>query len=258
MIRLIRDPVVVKIARRGTRPSEVARTVQFVRWLMEQDFPTVPLYPVSDQPVVVDGHAVTFWTFLPQPDHPVSAAQIAAPLHALHSLPTPPFPIRRVDNVAVIRRSLAATQSLPSHALRYLANRLDRLEAALATVRFNLPEGILQGDPQHRNALHLGDRAVLCDWDTFVWGHPEWDLVTIEIHCRRFGYGRQHYQAFSDAYGYDVTAWDGYPVLRDLREIRMIATNARKVIHAPQTAPEVTRRIEGLASENTALEWQIL
>jgi hypothetical protein len=36
VIRLIRDPVVVKIARRGTRPSEVARTVQFVRWLMGQ------------------------------------------------------------------------------------------------------------------------------------------------------------------------------------------------------------------------------
>ncbi|MFD5115181.1 hypothetical protein ACFWNG_23155 [Streptomyces sp. NPDC058391] len=57
-------------------------------------------------------------------------------------------------------------------------------------------EGVIQGDPQHRNALHDGDTAVLCDWDTAAVGRPEWDLVTIEVHCRRFGYGQPHYQAF--------------------------------------------------------------
>jgi hypothetical protein len=258
VIRLTHDPVVVKIARRGSALAEVKSTVQFVRWLMSRGFPTVSLYPVPQQPVIVDGHAVTFWTYLPQPDHPVAARQIADPLRALHSLPAPPFPVRPLDNVAAIRASLAATDWLPHRLHRFLAGRVDRLEAALASVRYELPETILQGDPQHRNALHDGEQAVLCDWDTVSWGHPEWDLVTIEIHCRRFGHGDAHYRAFADEYGFDVTTWEGYPVLRDIRELRMVTTNARKAPQAPATLDEVIRRIHGLAEEDTTLEWHIL
>ncbi|MEV5704852.1 phosphotransferase [Actinoallomurus sp. NPDC052274] len=258
VFRLVQQPVVVKIARRGSSLAEVARTVRFVQWLMKQGFPTAPLHPVADQPVVVDGHGVTFWTYLPQPDHPVSAAQIASPLRALHSLPAPPFPIRPLDNVAAIRSSLGAADSLSPETHRFLSARLDHLEDALKSVKFQLSEGLLQGDPQHRNALHHGHHAVLCDWDTVVRGNAEWDLVTIEIHCRRFGYGYRHYRDFVDAYGYDVTDWEHYPVLRDLRELRMITTNARKIAFAPDTAEEVNRRIKGLLNEDTSLQWKIL
>jgi hypothetical protein len=258
VFRLVRQPVVVKIARRGSSLTEVAGTVRFVQWLMDQGFPTAPLHPVPGQPVIADGHGVTFWTYLPQPDHPVSAAQIAGPLRVLHSLPAPPFTIRPLDNVAAIRASLAATNSLSSKMRRFLSARLDQLEPALNAVKFQLDEGILQGDPQHRNALHYGRHAVLCDWDTVAWGNAEWDLVTIEIHCRRFGYSHHHYRAFVDTYGHDVTDWEHYPVLRDLRELRMITTNARKVAYAPDTAAEVNRRIEGLLDGDSALEWKIL
>jgi hypothetical protein len=258
VVRLTREPVVVKIARKGSLLSEVQSTVRFVRWLMSRGFPTVPLHPIPQQPVIVNEHAVTFWTYLPQPDHPVSAQQIARPLRALHDLPEPPFLIRPLDNVSAIRASLAATDWLPARLHRFLTARVSRLEAALTSVQYELSETILQGDPQHRNALHNGTQAVLCDWDTVAWGRPEWDLVTIEIHCRRFGYGTGHYQEFADEYGYDVTAWAGYPVLRDLRELRMISTNARKAPHAPNSRQEVTDRIEGLTHEDTGLEWRIL
>jgi hypothetical protein len=258
VMRLTREPVVVKIARRGSRLDEVQRTVQFVRWLMDRGFPTVPLHPVADQPVVIDGHPVTFWTYLPQPEHPVSAAQIAKPLYALHTLPVPPFQLLPRDNAAAIRASLTQTPALPEETVRFLSQRVDRLEADLADVAYVLPEAVLQGDPQHRNALHDGDQAVLCDWDTVAVGQPEWDLVTIEVHCRRFGHGPRHYQEFAETYGYDVTAWPGYPVLRDLRELRMITTNAKKVSHNPGSLAEVQRRIDGLRHEDTDLPWRIL
>lgn len=258
VVRLSRAPVVVKIARRGSRIADVERTVRFVRWLMDRGFPTVPLHPAADQPVVVDGHPVTFWTYLPQPAQPVAAARIAKPLYALHNLPPPPFELRRLDNIAAIRASIGAITSLPSPALRFLQNRVDRLEAALAEVRYVLPEAVLQGDPQHRNALHDGDQAVLCDWDAAAWGQPEWDLVTIEVHCRRFGYGLAHYRHFAEAYGFDLTGWVGYPVLRDIRELRMITTNAKKASHAPDTLAEVLRRIDGLREEDTQMHWNIL
>ncbi|MFK4688205.1 hypothetical protein RKD22_001140 [Streptomyces pristinaespiralis] len=99
---------------------------------------------------------------------------------------------------------------------------------------------------------------MLCDWDTIAQGQPEWDLVTVEVHCRRFGYGHAHYQAFASAYGWDVTKCAGYPVLRDIRELRMITTNARKVRHAPESLNEIQRRVDGLRRRDVELPWNIL
>ncbi|MFD6435867.1 phosphotransferase family protein [Streptomyces venezuelae] len=249
---------VVKVARRGTPVTTVQRTTRFVRWLMDRGFPTVPLYPGPEQPLQVDGHAVTIWTYLPQPDRPVSAMQIAKPLLHLHNLPAPPVELPGHDNVRAIRKSIASITCLPETTLRFLTDRVDRLESDLPEVEFPLPTGPLQGDPQHRNALHHGDEAVLCDWDTVAYGHPEWDLVTIEVHCRRFGYAPEHYKDFATTYGYDVTTVAGYPTLRDLRELRMITTNARKVHHAPESLHEVLRRVDGLQYGDFSMRWHIL
>jgi Phosphotransferase enzyme family len=258
VVRLRHAPIVVKIARRGTRPESVERTVDFVRWLMERDFPTVPLHPVPHQPALVDGHAVTFWTYLPQTSAPIAAVDLAEPLRLLHSLPAPPVPLRRLDNLGAIRSSLAAIATLPPDELDFLTQQADRLQDALKTVDYLLPETVVQGDPQHRNALRDGSRTVLCDWDTVAVGNPEWDLATVEIHCRRFRYGAEHYRAFADAYGFDVTTWPGYSVLRDIRELRMITTNARKALHTPGTLSEVRQRIAGLREGAHGLPWNIL
>ncbi|MET9952758.1 phosphotransferase [Streptomyces sp. NPDC006339] len=258
VLLLEKEQVVAKIARKGTDAGSVARTVAFVRWLLDAGFPTVPLH-ACDQPLVVDGHAVTFWTYLPQPEHPVAAGALAGPLKRLHSLPPPPIALAEHDNIRAIRRSLTAITCLPAVALGFLEEEADRLEEALGDVQFSLAPGLIQGDPQHRNALHTpGGSAVLCDWDTVAQGQPEWDLVTVEVHCRRFGYGQAHYQAFVDAYGWDVTRSAGYPVLRDIRELRMITTNARKVRHAPESLSEIQRRVEGLRMRDKQLTWNIL
>ncbi|MFE0460209.1 phosphotransferase family protein [Kitasatospora sp. NPDC058965] len=249
--------VVAKIARAGTSLESVRRTVQLVQWLTEQGFPTVELLP-GEQPVLVGEHAVTFWRYLPQPDYPVPATELAEPLHTLHRLPIPPFAVRPLDTAGAIRRSIKVINVLPSDDLDYLRQRLYSLEAALAEVDFVLRPGLLQGDPQHRNALHHRGSAVLCDWDTACFGPPELDLVTVEIHCRRFGYGRSHYEEFADRYGFDVTSWSGYPVLRDLRELRMITTNAKRATPGSGTLGEVRRRIEGLRREDDQLGWNIL
>ncbi len=259
VILLDTSPVVVKIARRGSRIGDVQRTVRFVRWLMDRGFPTVPLHASGvDQPIVVNGHAVTFWSYLPQPERPVTAAQLADPLRELHTLPLPDFQLATHDNVRAIRKSIRSITSLPASTLRFLSDRADRLEADLDKVEFFLPEAVIQGDPQHRNALHNGNAPVLCDWDTVAVGQPEWDLVTIEVHCRRFGYTDDHYRGFTDGYGCDVRQWPGYSTLRDLRELRMVTTNARKTAHAPGSLAEVERRVEGLRHDDTELLWRIL
>jgi hypothetical protein len=261
VVRLRQDPVVIKIARKGTPLPAVARTVDLVRWLMAQGFPTVPLHAGINQPAVIDGHPVTFWTYLPQDAAaPITAADLAAPLHALHRLPASPVAVPAIDNLAAVRAALAATHTLPDDDLRFLSTRAEQLEKAQRKVSYVHHPTLIQGDPQHGNALRdsRSQRTVLCDWDTVAHGQPEWDLVTVEIHCRRFGYSPQHYQEFAATYGFDVTQWPGYPILRDIRELRMITTNAYKAAHRPGTLTEVRRRIAALRQGDASLRWSIL
>nr|WP_309505406.1 phosphotransferase [Streptomyces phytophilus] len=236
----------------------MTRTVAFVRWLTTVGFPTVSLLPVG-QPVVVDHHAVTFWTYLPQPDYPVTAVQLASPLNTLHSLTPPDLALPAHDNLRAIRRSISEITDLAGSSVEFLSDCADRLESELKGVDFARQSGVIQGDPQHRNALHTADGVVvLCDWDTVAIGQPEWDLVTVEIHCRRFGHGKRHYEQFADAYGWDVRRWSGYRTLAQIRELRMITTNARKARHSPGSLEEVKHRIEGARRHDTELEWRIL
>jgi hypothetical protein len=258
VLRLAHDPVVVKIARNGTDPADVHRTVTLVRWLMDLGFPTVPLHRPGLQPLDIHGHTVTLWTHLPQPSRPVPAEALAKPLNTLHSLGSAPISLQALKPCTAIRSSLSRTSILTQDALTYLHERVDDLEQALTDLSYELEQSIVQGDPQHRNALHGGNGAVLCDWDSAAFGQPEWDLVTVEVHCRRFGYGRDHYRRFAEAYGWDVTAWSGYPILRDLRELRMITTNARKASHEPEKASEVVNRIAALHNGETDVPWKIL
>ncbi|KNB53223.1 phosphotransferase [Streptomyces caatingaensis] len=248
VVRLATAPVVVRIARRGTDPAAVADTVAFVRWLMERGFPTVPLHPApARQPVVVDGHAVTFWTHLPQPGHPPGAAQIAPPLRSLHALAEPPLRPGRLNVPEAIRASLAATASLPDPVVRFLTERLERLTAALRDVGFVLPEGVVHGDAGHHNALHAGGgRAVLCDWDTVAYGQPEWDLAMREVHCRRSGHGPARCREFAAVYGFDVVKWPGFPVLRDLCELKAVTSDARRSARTPAIRAEVERCVAAL------------
>ncbi|MFE7448221.1 hypothetical protein [Streptomyces griseus] len=111
---------------------------------------------------------------------------------------------------------------------------------------------------KHRNALRTPGDLVLCDWDNLAIGQPKWDLITVEVHCRRFGYGLAHYEAFADTYSRDITLEPGYKTLAAIRELRMVTTNARKIHHAPETVTEVKRRVQGLRDNDTELRWHIL
>jgi len=257
VIRLASEPIVVKIARLGTSPARVRQTVDLVHWLTAQGFPTVPLHPIG-QPVVVEQYVGTFYTYLPQPDVSLRTVDLAALLRALHTAGPPPFDLPELDAVTAIRRSLDAADTLPASEHRFLAKRVEQLSAEVAVLRYEFPKSVLHGDPQHGNALHYRGGAVLRDWDSAVIGQPEWDLATVEIHARRFGHGSASYAQFAEVYGFDVTVWSGYRTLCDLRELRMITTNARKSAHEPDKIRELLRRIDGLRQADHSQRWQIM
>jgi hypothetical protein len=253
---LAEEALVAKVVRPDYGIEHTKHTVGAVRWLMRMNFPTVPLADF-DQPIVIDGIAVTFWNYLTQ-DHPVSAANIAAPLRQLHSLGKPPGKIPALDTIPAIWYSIENESILTKDEHEYLAARCTDLAAAAHGLHYEQPSCLLHGDPQHANALWNVDHAVLSDWDSLVIGPAEWDLVTIDVHCRRFGYSPAEYEAFCTIYGRDVRQWDGYQILRDIRELRMISTNARKSAPGSRSAAEVKRRIAQMRSGADNSAWSIL
>jgi Ser/Thr protein kinase RdoA (MazF antagonist) len=255
--KLDKDEVIVKIARPDYSREDIDRSVTLTQWLMALGFPTVPLLEVQ-QPVIAQGAVATFWRYLPQ-SRAIMASDIALPLRAMHELPLPPFAMPQIEAVSAIRYSLDNEQILDSDDHAFLAERCDGLAASLAGLQYDTQPCLLHGDPQHGNALWSERGPVLCDWESAAVGHREWDLITIEIHCRRFGYPEDDYREFCRLYGADIREWPGYSVLRDVRELRMIATNARKSPLGSRGASEVRRRVSQLrAGISPAEPWSIL
>lgn len=253
------DGIIAKVARPDYSLLHIERTVELIAWLMRIGFPTVPLAEFN-QPIVIDGSAVTLWKYLPQ-IRPMSAVDIGEPLRELHSLPHPPASVPDLpglDAIAAIKFSLDHESILTDVEHEFLTQRLVSLAADMGGLHYEGSPCVLHGDPQHGNALWDGDRAVLSDWESVVVGPAEWDLVTIEIHCRRFGHPPDTYAAFCNAYGRDIRKWAGFPLLRDVRELRMIATNARKSAPGSPSAMEVRRRIAELRGAQTTSTWSIL
>jgi len=62
---------------------------------------------------------------------------------------------------------------------------------------------------------------------------------------------------FCRSYGLDIRDWTGYHWLRNVRELRMITTNARKSTPGSDVAAEVLRRIDALYAD-APITWNIL
>ena len=256
MYQLASVPIVVKIARPTI--GHVRQVVQLVRWLEQCDVPTVSLWNSIDQPLQVAGCAVTFWRYLP-PTSPISAGDSAEPLSALHGIGAPPITVPMYAPLNAIRRSIDASRLLTIEDQKLLKDRCEALSSEADEVQYELPPGVIHGDPQHGNALWDVDfdRPVLCDWESATIGPPEWDLITVEVHCRRFNHPPQEYRDFHRRYGVDIRDWTSYTWLRDVRELRMISTNARKSLPGTAQAAEVLRRVAALRAQ-TSVRWHIL
>jgi aminoglycoside phosphotransferase (APT) family kinase protein len=258
--RLGRALVVVKIDRPGGGRSPVD-VVALVRWLERQDVPVVPL-AAAPQPLEIDGCTVTFWRYLPQ-RREIVAADLAGPLSMLHALRTRPpqwLPERHFEGTFTrITQSIDASAILsPSDRMLLRAERA-RLAGRAGDIAFVLPPGLVHGDAHHRNMLwdNATAQVLLSDLESVTVGQPEWDLVTVEVHCRRFAHPAMEYEKFCRDYGFDIRDWSGYAWLRDLRELRMITTNAYKSSPGTACAREVLRRIAALRTR-TSVRWHIL
>jgi Ser/Thr protein kinase RdoA (MazF antagonist) len=254
------DDVVVKIARPDQGVDSLRTVVNLVQWLTSAGFPTVQLLPGVEQPLIVDGFGVTVWQRLDGAiAQPVSTGELGGLLHRLHRLDVPPVPLPQLDPIPGIRHSIGRSAILTDGERHLLTERLDSFATEFRTLISPLGWGLIQSDPQVRNALRREDGiAVLADWDGARVGDRVWDVATVAVHCRRFG-NDTDFVAFADAYGWDPRTWDEFADLCRLRELQMIATNARKSLPGTPAADEVHHRIAGLRQGRHELTgWRIL
>jgi aminoglycoside phosphotransferase len=211
-----------------TSPASMARlatSVQVTRWLTGVGFPSVEPLPV-EQPVTSDGCVVTFWRYLPQDGPAPVPADLGRLLRRLHRLGSPPVALPAYRPLVSARRAIASSGAIDEEERAWLGERCEQLLDAYGRLSFRLPSGMIHGDAYRGNLLRDGQRVVLADWDAVSTGPREVDLIPT-LQATRFGLPDDQRDAFIAAYGRDIRSWDGYLVLRDIRELSTLSALLR-------------------------------
>jgi Ser/Thr protein kinase RdoA (MazF antagonist) len=247
LFRLPAAGVVVRVARTMAHWDDSVKEANVSRWLAEHAYPAARLAEVP-QPLEVDGHPVTFWREVPGRDGTEGdAALLGVLLRRLHGLPAPTG--FRLPPVALLGRvePRIKNSEIPAGDKGFLLGACERLRAEAARLSFVLPAGPIHGDAHVANLIVTEDGPVLIDLERFAWGQPEWDLSMTATEYRTAGWWTDaQYQAFVDAYGFDVTAWDGFDVLRRVHELKMTTWIMQNVGVSSAIAAEYERRMTTL------------
>jgi Ser/Thr protein kinase RdoA (MazF antagonist) len=256
VFRIDEGRIISRVGRSPDRLPSVQREVAVAKWLESEGYPAARLVTVAKQPVVIQGHPVTFWEGLADGETYASTGEMGELLRRLHQLETPNFPLpplRPFDKVAQ-RLNLAA---IPDTTRSFLRAMADDLEGEYDSLRYALPVGHLHGDFNVGNVLRDADsHPKVIDLDGFVRGPREWDLMQTAMYYDSFGWHTEaEYTDFVAGYGFDVRGWSGYSVLRSIRELLMITWLSQNAATNPRAAEEVEKRVQSLRSGGSRREW---
>jgi len=217
------DRVVVRLNHDIEDRRRARAAVELTRWLTRQGFPAVA--PTDhEQPLDLGNYSVTLWRYYPQNDRPKPTADhLGVMLRQLHALPAPPVELSPYQPLKHFSDSVTGSISLSTGNRNWLLGRRTKLLGEYERLDFPLGFGWIHGDAYPGNTLWDDERALLGDWDEVGIGPRELDLVNTHQGAR-FGRSQTERDAFTAAYGYDVTAWSGYPVLREMRDLHTLGS----------------------------------
>ncbi|MQA11419.1 MAG: phosphotransferase [Pseudonocardiaceae bacterium] len=258
--QLANRPVVVRIVGSHAMRHRAAKVVWFARHLAAHGVPAVRLLPGVEQPVRVGEHVATLWETVPPSDKRPGPRQLAGLLRQLHELPVDvssdgsALPVwNPLDDV---RRRVADAEGLGASDRRFLLGECGEVAAALAELRFPLVPALVHGDAHLGNVIASPGGPVLCDFDSAAIGPPEWDLTPLAVGVARFGEPRRRYRRFVRGYGFDVTDWDGFRVLRRVRELKLITSVLPILRSHPEVGAELRRRLRDFRLGHDRARWQ--
>ncbi len=259
--RLPRAGAIVRITGSAAMTHRVAKVVRVAGWLADRRVPAVRLMPGVPAPIAAGGFVATIWVdATPTGTSPAGPAprtgDLAALLHALHTLDPPRPPLPRWDPLDDVRRRLSDAEALPDADRRFLERMTDHVAAALGTIRYALPTVVVHGDAHLGNLIRAADgRVLMCDFDATSVGPAEWDLVPVAVGRARFGHDPQAHRDLARGYGFDVTAWEGFAVLRAVRELKLVTSVLPVLASSASVAAQFRTRIDSLRHRDGDARW---
>ncbi|HVW41607.1 MAG TPA: aminoglycoside phosphotransferase family protein [Amycolatopsis sp.] len=246
-------PVVVRIVGSRALRHRVSKVVAVARHFERHGIPAIRLLPGVDQPIHVGDHVVTAWQYV-ESVRRATAADLGRLLRLVHRLPAPDG-LPAWAPLADVRARVADAEELDPADRRFLLRRCAEVEAALRELEFPLPSGLIHGDAHPGNVIVGADGPVLCDFDSAALGPREWDLTPLAVGRERFGDPAARYRMLADTYGFDVAAWDGFGVLRAVRELKLTTSVLPILRSHPEVRDELRRRLEDLRSGRSQGDW---
>lgn len=251
----LRAPVIVRIAGSTALRHRAAKVVRVAGWLAEHDVPAVRLLPGLPQPVQVGPYQATLWQAVPPGRRRPTSRDLAASLRRLHALPRPDFDLPEWAPLDDVQRRLGDAEDLDPADRRFLEDRCAELTQLLTTLDYPLGTTVVHGDAHLGNLVPGPDGPVLCDFDSTCLGPAEWDLTPIPVGLSRFGGSRRAARRFVREYGFDVTRWPGFTVLREVRELKL-ATSVLPIMRSnPGVVPELRKRLHSVRTGDTSAGW---
>lgn len=247
--------VIVRVARVGQQDA-ATKEVNVARWLHANDIPVVRALDV-DQPVVIDGHAATFWHELPE-HRQGTPSEVAAAIWKLHQLTTPTaFELPLLQPFVRLAERIDGATVISDDDRAWLHGQLDMLEVRYTELPDGLPPAVIHGDAWAGNVVRTEtDEIVFLDLERFSIGPPEWDLVSTAVKYASYGHiDVDQYNEFATSYGHDVMTWPGFTTLRDIRELRVTCYAAQRASEQAEHIPEARKRIDCLRGRRGPRPW---
>lgn len=258
LFRLASVPVVVRVARGEEWLPKARIEVAVSRWLAGEGFPGARILDDLEQPLLIDGHPVTFWHLIREGDRKATYGELGGILRDLHSMTLPAgveFPSFDPFGKQELRIGRAP---IPEDDRVFLRKRWRELRDQFGELSFETPKGPVHGDAHVQN-LMVDDQGqvILIDFEAFCFDHPEWDLMVTATEHHSLGWQTdEQYADFVRAYGRDLYDWPGYDTLRRLQEFGMTTWLMQNVREDERTAAEYRRRISALRNDDAPRDWR--
>lgn len=246
--------VVIRITRSHGLHHRVHKVVDLAHWFADTDAPTIRL-TAHPQPISVNGLLATVWHYLPPRPPQPTVTDLGPVLRRFHRLDPPPAQLPLWDPVGDARTRLADSEALPEADRAFLHHWCDRLEPQITALTHQSTPRLIHGDAHAGNLLRRDDHhVVLCDFDATCRGPWQVDLAAVAVGEARFGRSGAH-TALATAYGYDVTTDPTWPLLREARELKMIAAAVPLLASTPHISREFATRLHTIQRSDTTTRW---
>ncbi|MFC8526219.1 phosphotransferase [Nocardia sp. NPDC057227] len=252
--RLPSSAIVVRIAKPG-QEAAAERELSIAGWLRDSGVPAVEPADLTTTFVIQSDHPVTFWKELPE-HRDATAPEIAHALRKLHELEPAEF-LTDIDPFVRLDQRIDAASTTSPEDRRWLRGHLAALRERWVDRIDGMRWGPVHGDAWEGNAVTTSEGTTLfLDLERTSIGPPEWDLTSTAIKRSSFGWiAREQYVGFAQAYGHDVETWPGFPLLRDIREMRMTCMAVQAAGRDSTRALQARLRVDSLRGRRGPRPW---